>query len=69
MLVERKPDEEEAPSNAPPAAARQSVPPKVLRAHFEERFDAVVEEALRTVEAENARQAALPKSSTAVVPG
>ena len=39
-------DEEEAtPSDEPPAAAKASVPPKVLRAHFEDRFDRVIEEA------------------------
>ena len=33
-------DEEEiAPSDEPPAAAKASVPPKVLRAHFEEGGD------------------------------
>ena len=41
-------DEEGAtPSDEPPAAAKASVPPKVLRAHFEDRFDRVIEEALR----------------------
>ena len=55
------------PSDEPPAAAKASVPPKVLRAHFEDRFDRVIEEALRNVEAETARRAREPTTS-AIVP-
>ena len=60
-------DEEVTPSDEPPAAAKASVPPKVLRAHFEDRFDRVIEEALRKVEAETARRAREPTTS-AIVP-